>query len=227
MKTVEQGVILKRINYSETSQIITLFTLNKGLKTYLFKGSKKKNAAIYPMHICEVVVYQRNDSQLGQLSECNSLGQTNHIATSPVKSLIAFFMADVILQCAQPETEDPDLYQFLTKWINALNQIDSVGIFPTLFLSKLISHLGYTPDVRDDARSFDIKNGEFIPYERMDGYCVYGEECQALLNLFQDRPFDSSLRKKTLQILIDYCTIHLPKFDVKKSLEIVTTVLYD
>ena len=227
MKTAEQGIILKRINYSESSQIITLFTLNKGLRTYLFKGSKKKNGSIYPLNICEFIVYQRNDSQLGHMSECTSLGHSHQLANDPIKSLISFFVADIILQCVQTEVEDPDLYNFLTKWIIALNETESVGVYPTLFLSQLITHLGYTPDVRDDALSFDIKNGEFVPYERQDGYCIYGLECTALLNLFQERPFDPSLRKRMLQILIDYCTIHIPRFDVNKSLEIVTTVLYD
>ena len=227
MKTAEQGIILKRINYSETSQIVTVYTLNKGLKTYMFKGAKKKYNALYPLNICEIVSYQRNETALGQMTECSSMGLTNDLVNSPLKSLIAFFIADVIINCVQTEVEDEDLYQFLTKWIHTLDQTDSVAIYPTHFISQLIVHLGYTPDIRDDALTFDIKNGEFVAYERQDSYCVYGEECTALLNLFQERNFDVRLRQRMLQILIDYCTIHIPRFDVSKSLDVVTTVLYD
>ncbi len=227
MNFTEEGILLKRINYSETSQIVTFYTKTKGIKTYLYKGSKKKTTALYPLNICEFNVYQRSDSQLAILSDCSSLGYTNDLSKSPLKSLITFFVADVMSNCIQTEEEDIELYNFLSKWVRTLNDTDQISIYPILFLTQLIIELGYTPDIQEEPKTFDIRNGEFLKHEKLDSYCIYGEDCVTLYNLFQGFNFTLSSKQKILQILIDYCTIHIPKFNVNQTLEIVTTVLYD
>lgn len=228
MKTIEEGIILKRISYSETSQIVTVLTRSKGLKTYLYKGGKKKKTALFPLLICEFGAFQRNESQLAVMSECTSNSKTAQLVENPIKALIAFFTADVILNCLPSEEEDEQLYAFVTSWIKVLAISENTTLFPTLFLAQLITQIGYSPDIiSSEAKSFDIKNGEFLSYEKQDSYCVYGEECKNLFLLFKNEDFDVRYRQRILKILIDFCTIHIPKFDVSKSLDIITTVLHD
>ncbi len=227
MKNSEEGIVLKRINFSETSQVVTLLTRSKGVKTFLYKGGKKKKTALYPLQICEFNSYQRNESSLALMSDFHATDKTSQLMISPVKGLLAFFFADIILNCIPVEEEDDGLFRFISNWIKVINESEDLSILPTVFLAQLINHIGYAPDIQENARSFDIKNGEFLSFEKQDGYCVYGQECEQLLNLFNNEAFDPIYRHKMLNVLIDFCTIHIPKFNVSKSLEIVTTVLHD
>ena len=42
MKQVDKGILIHRINYSENSLIITLFTYSNGVQKFISKGVKKK-----------------------------------------------------------------------------------------------------------------------------------------------------------------------------------------
>lgn len=48
MKTKDQAILLRKINYSETSLILTLLCRQSGLRTFIFQGGKKKTREYTP-----------------------------------------------------------------------------------------------------------------------------------------------------------------------------------
>jgi DNA repair protein RecO (recombination protein O) len=74
MKKTDSGILLKRIPYSETSLVLTIFTLLEGKKSFLFQGAKKKKGnVLLPLSPIELTYFQRDDSQLAKIYETHSV----------------------------------------------------------------------------------------------------------------------------------------------------------
>ena len=62
-----KGIVIKTINYSETSVIVKVFTDLSGLQTFMIKGartskSKNKISLLQQLSIIEMVAYNKNTS---------------------------------------------------------------------------------------------------------------------------------------------------------------------
>lgn len=160
MKQTDTGIILHKINYSESSLILTLYTRNHGLQRYIFQGGKKKHAAVFPMSHVEFTYYSRPDSELGKMTEASSTGISVEIPFHPLRSSIAFFLADVLRQCLKTEQKDVSLFEFLEKRIELLNREEQLGSFPHETLTQLTHHLGLMPNVNQEI-TFYYRKGLF------------------------------------------------------------------
>ena len=100
MKAVDEGVFLHRTPYSANSLITTFYTREKGLQKFLFKGGKKKGYQLYPLSVSELNFYGREGSDLINLTSAQAT--SNHsFQFNPVKSTIAFFIAETIQKCVR------------------------------------------------------------------------------------------------------------------------------
>lgn len=106
MKQTDLGVFIHRIAYSESSLITTFYTKNNGLQKFVFQGGKKKNSNLFPLNVCELDFYFRPDSELGKLTKADSITNLDSIFSSPIKSVIAFFIADVLRQTLQTNQKE-------------------------------------------------------------------------------------------------------------------------
>ena len=229
-KLVETGIFLNRIHYSETSLIATFLTRNSGLQSYLFQGGKKKSQSLFPLSICEITTYRRADSTLGKLTEAQASLLLLDIQTNPLKSVIAFFMADIIRQIVKDGQEDAYLFDFINHHIVALEETKHVGIFVVQFLCQLTEPLGIQPSSKlETANYFILKDGEFTLSTPLDSQSFGGKGVQLLHGIFRNQRLDEDepqARSEALHILLAYYAFHLPGFNVDRSLEIVIDTLY-
>ena len=89
-----EGIVLHKVNYSETSLILKVFTLQNGLQSFIFQGAKrkgKKGNLISPLSIIQINYFQRQDSDLAKISEIESEISYKTIPFDPIKSGIVFF----------------------------------------------------------------------------------------------------------------------------------------
>jgi DNA repair protein RecO (recombination protein O) len=148
MKTVEQGILIQRAPYSETSLLVTLLCKTQGLSTFLFQGGKKKKGnMLFPMAHVEFTYYKRNDSTLGKISEVSLATLSRTIPFDPVKSGIAFFMAELIHQVIRPGHSENQLYQMLENEVRWLDESDELTNYPIWFLGVLSRECGIVPSV--------------------------------------------------------------------------------
>lgn len=227
MKQTDNGILLHRISYSETSYIVTFYTENSGIQKFIFQGGKKKTNTIFPLNCCEIIFYKRNDSELGKLTQADSNFPLIDIYTNPVKSSIAFFLVDILKQTLQTNETEPRLYSFLVKEIQYLNSSQNVANFPIHFLAKFTEYIGISPELTLNPRYFSMTEGEFHSDIRLGELAIEGELCQHLLHLFEGQDPPKQYRTELLETLLHYYKIHSPKFDVSNSLQIITAILYD
>ena len=64
-----RGIVLRTVDYSDTSLIAKIYTEQFGIQSYLIKGAKRKRASIkanlfQPLALLELEVYKKEKQQL-------------------------------------------------------------------------------------------------------------------------------------------------------------------
>lgn len=227
MKESDIGIFLQRIPYSESSAIVSYFTAKHGFQKYLFLGAKKKSNHLFPLNIQEITYYFRNESELGKLTQADSTLDVLHIPFNPIRSSIAFFLAEVLQKCLTHTEKDEHLFNFLKGKIQKLDNTESLAMFPIMFLLEFTMYLGIEPQIlATENVHFNLEDGIFDRNVQRDRFC--SDACSAaILNLINgdldELPY--SLRKETLDVLLVYYRLHLEHFGVVKSKEILETIL--
>ena len=230
MKLTDKAILLNRINYSESSLIITYYTLQNGIQKFLFQGGKKKANNLFPLSISEITYYNRPDSSLGKVTASETITMLSEIPFDPVKSTIAFFIAEVLSKCLQTEESEHLLFQFLEEKICELDQNKDVTLFPIQFLIDFSEFLGIQPHVLDDNGTyFNLMEGTISDY-KPDGDIYANGEVTKLVSAFilkkSNIEHTKKLRAEALDILIQYFQLHIPQFKTLKTLEVIREVLY-
>ena len=230
MKNKDIGILIGKKNYSESSLILTFYTELNGLSSFIFKGARKKKLAIFHLGIYELTFFKRAESELGIINALDVAFPLSDIYTNPQKTILCFFIADVLKQTLKVEGGDALVFNFLREKICLLEVQSDLYTFPLEFLTGLIANLGYLPHFEEDnAPYFDLQKGVFTAVESPYSYLVEEQTAQQLKTYFEGnylQSFEKETTKKSLQLMIDYYRIHVPNFRIEVSLGIIKDTLY-
>lgn len=226
MKQNDHGIFLHRTSFSESSVIATFYTKSGGLQKYVFQGAKKKNHTLFPLNVCEFTYYGRPDSELKKITQADSTVVLDSILMNPLKSIVAFFIADVIRQTLNTTEKEEPLFQFLVQSIETLNRTNDVANFPLIFLVKFTPWIGIQPHAIDEQiLYFNLKEGEFHADYRPGEWSVEGELAVSLFELFELNKLNANFKKQMFDVVLNYYELHIPRFDVSRSLTILKETL--
>lgn len=151
MKQIDHGILIQRRSFSETSLIVTALTKNNGLVTFLFQGGKKKKGnMLFPMARVELTYFHRGDSSMPKLSEVSLSSVDQSIPFDPVKSGIAFFMAEMINALVKPGHREEELYRTLENELHWLEASEELTNYPLWFLAEMCHQSGISPSVEEE-----------------------------------------------------------------------------
>ena len=230
MKQTDTGILLHRLSYSETSLIITFYTQHYGIQKYIFQGGKKKAGNLSPLGIYELTYYRRPDSELGKLNQVQLLEPMHAIFASPIKLVIAFFIADVLHQSLKTDLADEPLFQFLVSSIHTLNEDSNPQFFPATFLLSYIVHLGISPLIEEkDANYFDIQQGIFTNSPRNIVSTLQSDAAHIIRDYAEGQEIQEvDFKKQTkeiVSILVTYLSFHIPNFKGEKCLSLAKEIM--
>jgi DNA repair protein RecO (recombination protein O) len=228
MKQVDVGIFLHRTPYSSSSLVTTFYTRSGGLKKFIFKGGKKKAHQLYPLSLSEITYYGRPGSELLNLTEANPV--TSHdFQFDPVKSTIAFFLAEAIRKCVIEGDSDNATFDFLFHEIELLNSQDEYALLPIRFLSRFTELLGIQPLVELSGTIFDLDEGVISKNGDKGHRLSEGDHIQLIASLVQGNSYfgdtSRSIREDALETLMDYYKIHVPRLKSFDTYEIVREIL--
>ena len=230
MKNKDIGILIGKKNYSESSLILTFYTELNGLSSFIFKGARKKKLAIFHLGIYELTFFKRAESELGIINALDVAFPLSDIYTNPQKTILCFFIADVLKQTLKVEGGDALVFNFIREKICLLEVQSDLYTFPLEFLTGLIANLCYLPHFEEDnAPYFDLQKGVFTAVESPYSYLVEEQTAQQLKTYFEGnylQSFEKETTKKSLQLMIDYYRIHIPNFRIEVSLGIIKDTLY-
>ena len=230
MKFTDQAVFLHRTSYSDSSLITTFYTREKGLQKFLFRGGKKKAHSVFPMAVSELSFYGRPEAELLNLTNVET-SFSQSFQFDPVKSAIAFFMAETIRKCVHEGDVDIEIFEFIVGYVEELESTNDLMLFPVSFLIGLSEVLGFKPLIESsDENIFNLDAGTF----QLVGNNVertrrgLGVDIIASL-LLQGKIPENTMKKareEALEAMLDYFMIHVPKFKALDSYDIVKEVLH-
>ena len=228
MKTNDFGIFLNRSSYSSSSLIVTCYTLQKGLQRFIFKGGKKKAQNLFPMSHVELTFYGRNPELLNLTNVESVVPQSFQF--HPIRSSIAFFMAEVILKCVHNGDNDEVLFRFFTNYSSVLNDQESLQILPLKFMIDLSEKLGFKPlNEVNEASVFNLDSGVFQHTHSTLERTFSGDGVKLIIELLDKNILDDiptkEAREEALTIYLNYFSIHSPRFQKLESYEILKEVL--
>ncbi len=235
MKQVDEGIVLSKINYSESSLVIRVLTKNNGLQSFLFQGAKKKKGVVVlPMQPVEITYYKRADSELGKISDWTTLFPIPNLSSDPVKSCVCFFMAEVISNIVHQDQPNQELTKKLFDELAWLNATKELSAYPVWFLAECIRQSGITPEPESTAHStiLDFKRGVFTTlepthpfYHKSGGIecCMHAMEMEK--NEFLSLEISKSDRLLAIDAFIAYLSYQIAGWRALKSLEVIATVI--
>jgi DNA repair protein RecO (recombination protein O) len=227
MKQNDQGIFLHRTAFSDSSLIVTYYTAEKGLRKFVFKGGKKKAFQLFPLAPTELTFYGRQESDLLQLTGTEALFATD-FQFDPVKSTIAFFMAETIRKCVHEFDTDAHVFTFLQERVQQLQRADdNLSHFPLAFLIDFTEIIGVQPLVEPDGFIFDLDEGSIGKFAPNEHRSVRGEAVSYIADAItgKNTTVVKGVRYNVMQIMMDYYKIHVPGLREFETYPIVQEIL--
>ena len=223
------AIVLHTTPYGETSVIVKVFTRMLGVRSYIIKGVRGRNARVkqnllQPLSCLDMVVYDNSKTDLNYVKELSSRGAC--FEASPAENALRFFMTEVLYKSLQEAEPMPALYDYVEA--AGANLASATASIPVSFLLTVSHHLGIEP--LDNCCSaeplFDLQEGRFVsaPSET-----TLSPTVSALLHEYLSsstlRPAPLSDRRSLIDALLAYYQLHLSSFRHFTSHEILHTVL--
>lgn len=237
MKNTIDGIVLQKIDYSETSVILKLLTEKEGVMSFLFQGAKskkKKGNLIAPLAIVSVEYYKRQDSDLAKISSLEPAVVYKDIPFNPYKSSIVFFMNEVLNQTLLEKEDTADIYLFMNQVLQILDLSDQTANFPPKFLFELTRYLGFLPKMDERPEFFDLQEGSFTPNQPNHPFYLDKEKSAVLLGLsgtkfdrIHELKIDLETRRQLVHDLLSYYRIIFDNFEEIQSLSVLEATFHD
>lgn len=232
-----RGIVFHQVKYSETSIIAKIYTEQFGLKSYLFRGARKKKsntqaALLQHLNLLELEVYQREKKEIQQVKEIKMAYPFKTIPYDIRKSSILIFLNEILYQVIREEEPNPDLFQFLYQAIQLLdNKEKNLASFHFIFLIQLTRFLGFFPrnNYSDTHHTFNLSEGEFSSMSLPGNYFApspYGRLLSQIMELQPDASYSipSPVRNSLLEIILNYYKLHVPGMKDIKSLDVLKSI---
>lgn len=235
-----RGIVLKTMLYSESSVIVQIFTDKFGIQSYLINGVKKPRAKIpmnilQPLHLLELVVYHKINSQLQRVAEARPSPVFKSIPYHVVKNAMIQFLNEVLYKSIRQQHTDENLFDFIYNAINWFDESNDLDVnFHLAFLLKLTRFLGFAPhaQTRNDQHYFDLQEGDFTSIRPIHPNYLEKKEAEDFMLLFNS-PFEkiielkinNATRRMLLDKLLVYYALHTASFGQIKSHQVLEDVL--
>ncbi|MBW7868772.1 MAG: DNA repair protein RecO [Brumimicrobium sp.] len=233
MKQIQHGILLKKINYSESSLILHFFTLEEGFQAGIFQGGKKKKGNILQaLNIVEISLSKRVDSELNKIHEVNLIYTPQSIPYHPIKSGLAFFMTEVLAQVLSRSEKDVTLFEFLEKEIQWIDLSDELTNYPLWWMIKLIEKLGLGIQTEEHGDTyFDLLDGTILKYKPNSHQYIQDTTIPLLSELVSldkntcmAKVIQKTDRRVLLEHLILYYKTHIQGFKTPHTIQIMQTI---
>jgi len=228
-----KAIVIKSIKYADTSLIVTCYTKEFGIKTYMLKGiltAKKgnhKKAYFQSLTQLDIVAYHNNKGNLNSIKEAQISYFYQTVHTNFVKQTLIIFLSEVLLSVLKEEETNVSLFSYLENALIWLDTHDKIANFHLLFLLNLTKYLGFYPENNIQDAYFDLLEGKFMAKPSSNYYINKPQitHFKTLLGInFDDLPnmnLTAVQRQELLDLLIRYISLHLQTFKTPKSLPIL------
>ncbi len=125
MITKTEGIVLKSMNYRDTSKIVTFYTRRYGKLKCIAKGARqaksKFGAGLEPITNVALVLYKKEHRDLQLVTQCDAIKSYKRIHSELERMAVALGVLELVNQLVHEEEEHNDLFQLL---LDTLDEIE-------------------------------------------------------------------------------------------------------
>lgn len=201
-----EAIVLKKLNFGDTSRIVTLLTKDYGRLSILAKGARDPRSRHGPVldtfnHL-QVVVYKKERRDLHLLSQCDLLTRFAGLTRDLDRLSCAMAVLDLVFVASQYDEEGSALFTTLLEVLGAIDAGSDHQEAPLYFQTRLLCLLGFQPDFSCcavcktpvDSVQSGTKNGVF----RLTGDGILCHRCRPAGMFWME------IRPETLSLLRGY-----------------------
>lgn len=235
-----RGIIFRSIKYSETSIITDIFTEQKGLRTYIISGVRKKNARVSAsllqvMSLVDLVVYHRDDKDMTRIKEIKAAHVYQSLPFDIVKSSVGQFMLELTRKAIREPEENEPLFNFVFQSFQFLDETQlPFANLHLYFMLGLTQFLGFLPsnNYSNSRPFFDLREGMFVHEKGLHGYFLNEKRSTIIhqllnteLTKIHEIKITRETRKELLRKMIIFYRLHIENFPDLNSHQILEEVL--
>ncbi|PIE50086.1 MAG: DNA repair protein RecO [Flavobacteriales bacterium] len=223
---LKTGFLLSYVKYGDNDAVIHCFTQSEGYESFFVKGiytlRNKKKAYLSPLNEIQLQVHPQKGGNLATVSKINLV---SHLQEPDIKiSSILFFVADFLNQMLKNERNAEPIYQEIQRFLTQLKKRNFQSHLVLLLI--FIELQGFFPLINNQPFINPI-SGESTHEQ---AHHFFDAEVSMIWSsiLTNDNQYDikinNRLRKKVMDSILLYFTIHFPDFKRPKSLEILQQI---
>jgi DNA repair protein RecO (recombination protein O) len=150
-----EAVVLRSLDYGETSQIVTLFTREKGKIGVMAKGARRPTssfgATLQPMAYTQVVFYYKPTRALQTLSESSHVESFYALRRDLRSITVGLRIVELVDSLMEEEDAHPGVFALLVRALRRLDtaEVRETNLWPYVQL-QLAQKLGVAPAVDRD-----------------------------------------------------------------------------
>lgn len=218
MITKTEAIVLRTIDYQESSLIATLFTREHGKIAVIARGARKPKskfaAFLVPGQFLEVVYYMKYTRSVQTLSDASYAAKLNNLRTDLQKMAVTVTTLELTAQVLHDNEVNEAVFDFLEKLLPWLNEQPTLSkqIFPyiQIRLSQLLG-FGLQPDmqkIEGGVKYLNIQAGTLSEEQQGDDVIPLSEAQFAFvfksLHSMSSSIFEMELNSQELRTLIEY-----------------------
>jgi DNA repair protein RecO (recombination protein O) len=245
MITKTAAIVLRTVDFKESSLIATLFTRKHGTVAVMAKGARRPKskfaALLAPGQVLEVVFYLKSTRNVQTLSDAGALLKLDQLRRDIEKMALTVTTVELAGQVLHENEVNEPLFDFLLKFLSWLNEAKSVSriMFPYIQVRILDRiGIGLQPDetLSDIERStgyINIQTGTLSADSHGDEAILLSENqfeyLKEVLTSKKTSIFEKNLLNSELSELIEYLDryirYHVEGVRPRKSDEIFEKIL--
>lgn len=238
------GIVLGSIRHNDRHDITSIYTRERGrvaVATPATGTSRKRSGvrrgALMPLSVVSVELSAHGNSEIRQLRQISPLRVWQQLYFDPRKIAISMFVTEFLDRLSRESGADANLWDYVEESIGLLDALPvgtALANFPITLLSTMTLLLGIAPDTSGYSAGmiFDMRAGVFTAFE--PGHSdVLRDADAAMAAALRRITFANSgrfrmnvaQRRKVLELLLRYYSIHLPGLGSLKSPEVLSQLL--
>jgi DNA repair protein RecO (recombination protein O) len=170
------AIVLKSINWRDSSKIVTLFTREEGKISVIAKGARQLKSryqgVLESVNLLEVLVYMSSTRKLQILGQATLEDSFKYIRGDFEKTGYAFALLELTDLFFKEGSVDTIFFDFLKTLFSEIEKVSNPIVVFWYFLLKLSSYLGFRPvfdqcaacnrSVSSEESVFSIREGTII-----------------------------------------------------------------
>jgi len=144
-----EGIILRRMDFRETSIIVDFYTRDFGKLSGILKGIRKEPAKFAsPVEVSsynDIIFYRSRTSSLHLVSACELKNSFFKIRTDMMKAGIQGIMMELVATVMQTEDKNEEVFSLTLECLKELELTNNPHKIETIFKIKMLSLSGFKP----------------------------------------------------------------------------------